>query len=82
MDIPDMNDVTNNAKKIADIQKLADTDIGKELVNKIADVGHSKVAEIRKIATDKGLGSAFDKILDIAEEKTGLDIDGDGDTGK
>ncbi len=34
------------------------------------------------MAKEKGLGGVMNMVVNMAEEKTGVDIDGDGDIGK
>lgn len=76
MDIPDVGDITEEAKK------LADTTVGEGLIEKAKDIVDDKVAEVEKIADERGLGGVFDKVENMIEEKTGMDIDGDGDIAK
>lgn len=76
MDIPDVGGIADEAKKLADSQ------VGEALIEKAKDVLEDKVAEVKEMADKKGLGVAVDAVVNIAEEKTGVDIDGDGDVAK
>ena len=70
----------NNMKD--DAKKFADSEIGKQVIGGAEHLAHEKIAEVRKMADTKGLGDMLDGVINMAEQKTGMDIDGDGDTGK
>ena len=57
----DLNDITNQAKN------LADSTVGKEVLGKITNIAHEKIAEAKHIADEKGLGSLVDSAVNMAE---------------
>lgn len=76
MDIPDISKIKGAAAK------ASETEVGKEVVGAVENIAEDKVREIRKLATDKGLGGVFNAIENLAEKQIGMDLDGDGDIGK
>ena len=83
MDMPDMSSIGNDAAAIAAKAKaLTDSVMGQEVVGKVKDVAHEKLDEIKKVAESKGLGGMFSTAENMLEDKMGVDLDGDGDTGK
>ncbi len=79
----DTNDIANETKALADKAKaLADTDVGKEIVHTVSNMAHEKLTEVKHAASASGLGGLVDLAVNLAEQKTGMDLDGDNDIGK
>ncbi len=67
------------SKKAKDFSR---TEIGKKVVSGAKGAVQSKVRDLKRSANAKGVGGVLDLALDLAEKKTGIDLDGDGDAGK
>lgn len=79
----DINNVSKETKDLADKAKaLADTQVGKEIVHTVGNMAHEKLSEVKKEAAAHGLGGLVDLAVNLAEQKTGMDLDGDNDVGK
>jgi len=78
VDIPDIN---TDAMK-AEAEALAKNPIAEGVMGMVGNAAHEKVAELEKMADEKGLGGIMNTIVNLAEDKVGMDIDGDGDIAK
>ncbi len=79
----DTNDIANETKALADKAKaLADTEVGKEIVHTVGNMAHEKLTAVKHAAAASGLGGLVDLAVNLAEQKTGMDLDGDNDIGK
>jgi D-alanyl-D-alanine dipeptidase len=78
VDIPDIH---TDAMK-AEAEALAKNPIAEGVMGMVGNVAHEKVAEMHQMADAKGLGGIMDTVVNMAEAKTGMDIDGDGDVAK
>jgi hypothetical protein len=64
-------------------QALEGSPVAKEVVGNVVDsMTASKIAEVKAKANEFGLGSMVDNLVNAAEEKIGMDLDGDKDIGK
>lgn len=81
MNIPTSGDeLVDEAKKLAEI--VNETEIGKAILDDVADKAKSMLDDIRDKAEGFGLGSAVDGAINKAEDMSGFDLDQDGDKGE
>ena len=79
----DTNDIAKETKALADKAKaLTETTVGKEIVHAVGNMAHGKLAEVKHAAAASGLGGLVDLAVNLAEQKTGIDLDADNDIGK
>ena len=50
-------------------------------VAQVTGAVHGAVAQAKAKADAAGLGGVFEQLENVAEQKIGMDLDGDGDTG-
>jgi division protein CdvB (Snf7/Vps24/ESCRT-III family) len=74
MDIPkNLTDLTNLAKSVI---------LQNDTVEKVAEEVDEVIEKVEDVAEKVGLDEKVEDVVNMVEEKTGLDIDKDGDTGK
>jgi hypothetical protein len=75
----DMNDTLKGMG--GDIADKVQDAVKDGVVDKINDVTGDAIDKVEAVADKIGLGGVLDNVVNAAEDKIGLDIDGDGDEG-
>jgi hypothetical protein len=61
---------------------FSESPLGKQVVAGVENIAREKLRDVKRSAAKSGMGGALDVAVNLAEDKTGIDLDGDGDVGK